>query len=123
MDDHTDPAPEPSAGPAAPPPAPPVPTPARSELPPARCTPSFEELYRYMDGQLDEGRNAFIRSHLDACGGCGELYELQTQFRRLIELRCQSELPSDLRDKVFGAISELELGPEGRSSSSPDRSR
>ncbi len=82
--------------------------------PPLRCNPSLDELYRYMDGFLDEGREAEVRNRLADCRGCGEIYDLQTQFRRLIEQRCQTELPPNLKDKVFGAIAEIELGPGGR---------
>ena len=111
MDDHTE---QPEA--ASPQPSPQtVPTPASIDVPPAPCTPSLDDLYRYLDGQPDTARQAFLKSKLAACGGCVEQYELQAQFRRLIEMRCQSELPADLRDKVFGAITELELGPDGRS--------
>ncbi|MEM9561311.1 MAG: hypothetical protein AAGA93_01755 [Actinomycetota bacterium] len=80
-------------------------------VPPVRCNPSLEELYHYMDGFLDEGRAAEVRQRLADCRGCGEIYDVQTQFRRLIEQRCQTELPPDLKDKVFGAIAEISLGP------------
>jgi mycothiol system anti-sigma-R factor len=71
------------------------------------CRPSLEELFRYMDGALDDDRIAHMRSHLDACGGCGELYHFQTGLRHLIEMRCRSELPPDLANRVFRAITDL----------------
>jgi len=72
------------------------------------CRPSLEELYRYMDGFLDDDHRAHLRSHIDACGGCGELYHLQAGFRHLIEMRCrQTELPPDLPERVFRAVTDL----------------
>ena len=70
------------------------------------CTPSFAELFRYMDGVLDQGRDARVRSHLDDCSCCGELYHFQTRFRQMIELRCQVELPPDLPDRIFGSLGD-----------------
>ena len=89
------------------------PTPAaRAELAPAGCTPSLEELYRYMDGALDGSRKAHVESHLHACGGCGQLYDVQAQFLRLIGVRCKEPLPPDLPDRIFGAIAELGQPPK-----------
>jgi len=85
---------------------------AKAGLPPAGCAPSLEELYQYMDGALDETRKAHVQSHLDGCGGCGELYHVQAQFLRLIEVRCKTELPPELPDRVFGAIAELGFPPK-----------
>jgi len=65
-----------------------------------------------MDGALDDRRRADVRSHLDDCGGCGELYDVQAQFRRLVEVRCRAELPADLPDRVFNAIAALGLPPK-----------
>ena len=45
------------------------------------CRPSLEELFHYMDGALDDDRRATMRSHLDACRGCGELYHVQAGYR------------------------------------------
>ena len=73
------------------------------------CRPSLEELFHYMDGALDDDRRATMRSHLDACRGCGELYHVQAGFRHLIEMRChQTELPPDLPQRVFQAITDLD---------------
>ncbi len=71
------------------------------------CQPSLEELYRYMDGFLDDGRRERIRSHLEACGGCDELYHFHTGLRHLVGRRCQADLPPDLPQRVFKAITDL----------------
>lgn len=116
MDDRpptpSDPEPPATGPPDAGPGAPASPPTAKAEVAPAGCAPSLEELYQYMDGALDETRKAHFQSHLDGCGGCGELYHVQAQFLRLIEVRCRIELPPELPDRVFGAIAELGLPPK-----------
>ncbi len=76
-------------------------------LGPMGCQPSLEEIYRYMDGYLDEDRQAVISSHLHNCGGCDDFYHFQTGLRDLLGLRCRSELPADLATRVFRAVTDL----------------
>jgi mycothiol system anti-sigma-R factor len=86
-----------------------------AEPPPMSCTPSFADLFRYMDGFLDDGHRADLRSHLEACGCCGEMYHFQTRFRQMVELRCRVDLPPDLPGRVFGAITQPDgPGPSAR---------
>lgn len=80
-----------------------------SEIP-MRCSPSIEDLYRYMDGQMEPERQAVVQSHIDACGGCGEVYRFQLGLRRLLGDRCSVEPPPDLSARIFGSLGD----PQGR---------
>lgn len=91
----------------------PTPGPGGATDRPVGCTPSFAELFRYMDGFLDDGRQADVRSHLDRCGPCDDLYHFQARFRQMIGMRCHVELPPDLPSRIFGAIADGD-GPPGR---------
>lgn len=71
---------------------------------PVGCQPSMDELYKYMDGYMDEKRQADVRSHLSHCGGCEELYTFQSSFRHLIGVRCRTEPPKDLSKRIFKSI-------------------
>ena len=71
---------------------------------PVGCQPSLEELYNYMDGYMDEQRQAAVRTHLSNCGGCEEFYHFQASFRHLIGKRCRTELPEDLSKRIFQSI-------------------
>lgn len=74
---------------------------------PMGCQPSLEEIYRYMDGYLDDDRQAMVSSHLNACGGCDDLYHFHTGLKRLLGTSCRSELPADLPQRVFRAITDM----------------
>lgn len=78
-----------------------------SGMGPMGCQPSLEEFYKYMDGALDEERQAMIATHLHRCGGCDDFYHFQTGIRQLLGTCCQSELPADLPKRVFRAITDL----------------
>lgn len=79
--------------------------------PPARmtwgCQPSLEDLYRYMDGAMDSDRAQLITAHFEHCDGCDDFYHFHTGLRHLVENCCRSELPKDLPDRVFRAITDL----------------
>ena len=73
------------------------------------CQPSLEELYNYMDGFLDDERRASLQSHLNACGGCGNLYDFHTELRHLVGRKCQTDLPEGMQQRVRKAINDLGL--------------
>ena len=75
-------------------------------LGPMGCQPSLEDLYRYMDGYLDEERTAMISSHLHDCGGCDDFYHFQAGLRLLLTTRCRADLPVGLPQRVFRAITD-----------------
>lgn len=67
----------------------------------------MEDLYHYMDGFVDGERRARIQSHLNACGGCGDLYKFHALLRDLVGQKCQADMPDGLSRRVFGAIDDL----------------
>ncbi len=69
--------------------------------------PSLEEIFQYLDGHLDEDRQTMMTSHLNQCGGCDDLYHFQVGLKQLLGTRCRSELPADLPQRVFRAITDL----------------
>lgn len=70
------------------------------------CRPSLEDLYRYMDGMMEVERQSMVQHHLGSCPGCDDFYHFHTGLRKLIGSRCQSELPKDLSERVFRAITD-----------------
>lgn len=71
------------------------------------CLDAVEDLYTYLDGEIDDEKRRVIRAHLDECGPCLDAYGFHDEVKRLISQGCQSELPDGLRDKVLAAISDL----------------
>jgi anti-sigma factor RsiW len=72
-----------------------------------RCRPSLEDLYKYMDGAMEPDRTEVVTSHLGRCSGCDDFFHFHTGLRQLVGIRCRSELPKDLPQRVFRAIIEL----------------
>ncbi len=71
------------------------------------CRPSLEDVYRYLDGAMEQRQQDYVASHLSVCDGCEDFLHFHNGLRRLVGDRCRTELPMDLPDRVFRAIDEL----------------
>ncbi|MEM9652764.1 MAG: hypothetical protein AAGA65_11755 [Actinomycetota bacterium] len=68
------------------------------------CQVSLEDLFRYMDGHLDEQRQQEVREKLSSCSETAKYYHFQASFRHLIGKGCKSELPADLSQRIFRSL-------------------
>lgn len=75
------------------------------------CREAVEDLYTFLDGQLDEERRSLIQSHLDDCAPCLTAFEFHEDLKRLVNDKCRSEMPEGLRDRVFAALDSADPGP------------
>jgi mycothiol system anti-sigma-R factor len=73
------------------------------------CDDALNELYRFLDHELDETARLHIEAHLDGCSTCLEAFDFEVELRRVIRSRCQERVPDELRSKVLRAI--LECNP------------
>lgn len=78
------------------------------------CEDVLDQVYTYLDGELDGHGCDKIRQHLDECGDCLREYGLEEAIKKLVGDRCGCEpAPSGLRDKIMIRIREVrvESGP------------
>ena len=72
------------------------------------CSEVLDQVYAYLDGELDEDRCADIRQHLDECHPCLEEYGLDQVVKQLVAKHCGCDpVPEDLRSKVLARIAEV----------------
>lgn len=76
--------------------------------PDVSCRASMEDLYRYMDGYVDDDQRKQIQSHLNGCGGCGEVYDFHAVLHELVGRKCRTEMPEGLQQRVFRSILRFE---------------
>ena len=66
------------------------------------CGRIIEQVYLYLDGELEDRDLTFIRTHLEDCGPCLREYGIEEEFKRLIARKCTCEqAPQELRAKVL----------------------
>jgi anti-sigma factor (TIGR02949 family) len=65
------------------------------------CGDCARALNPYLDRELSEDDVAQVREHLEACGGCLDLYRFEESLRRLVRVRCQEQAaPEALRERI-----------------------
>jgi mycothiol system anti-sigma-R factor len=78
------------------------------------CSDVLDQLYIYLDGELDGDGCEKIRQHLDECRDCLDEYGLEESIKKLVGERCGCDAaPPGLRDKIMVRIQEVrvEIGP------------
>lgn len=68
------------------------------------CQDAISELYRYIDGELDDTARVRISAHLDACSPCLEAFDFEVELRRVVASRCQERVPDELRDRILNVL-------------------
>ena len=68
------------------------------------CNETLQELYEYLDGQLDDDIRHQIKNHLDDCSPCLGAYDFEAELRQVVRNRCVDQVPQSLRDRIARAI-------------------
>lgn len=80
----------------------------------ADCGEAVQQLYTYLDGELTEEIRLTIQVHLDNCPPCLDMFDFETELRRVIADRCKDRVPDQLRIRVAEAIAREASSREGR---------
>lgn len=84
------------------------------------CDEALNELYTFLDGELTDARRTRIRTHLDDCSPCLELFDFEAELRIVIKHKCQEQVPDALRQRIFDSLTNAESpAPAERSSQQP----
>ena len=74
------------------------------------CSEVLEQVYIYLDGEIDKGDYNKVRQHLDECGPCLRQFDLDKAVKALVARSCGCEIASDaLRGKVLARIREVRI--------------
>lgn len=68
------------------------------------CNDSIAYLYTFLDGELTAEKRTAITEHLDDCGPCLDLFDFETELRRVVAKCCHQEVPEALRIRIAEAI-------------------
>ena len=64
------------------------------------CGDAQDQIYQYLDAELDEDTAASVRSHLDDCGGCQDSFEFHRRLKGVIRDHLSEDMPESLETKV-----------------------
>ena len=68
------------------------------------CREVLEEVYLYLDGEMDAERRHLIREHLDECSPCLRQFGVEQEVKLLVARRCGGDrAPESVRLAVLHA--------------------
>ena len=69
------------------------------------CAQALEQMYAFLDNELDTASTDEIRHHLAACEPCLDAFDVEQAVKALVRRCCGGDVaPSDLRSKVMMQI-------------------
>jgi mycothiol system anti-sigma-R factor len=73
------------------------------------CEKALENLYLFIDHEIDTASSAEIQAHLDECSSCLVEFDLERVVKTLVSRSCSEVAPSPLRDKVLMSIRTVQV--------------
>lgn len=69
------------------------------------CRELIENLYLWLDGELDDDRCAELEAHMTGCSDCFSRRGVEHHFKELVRLRCtEQEVPAALIERIRLAL-------------------
>ncbi len=73
------------------------------------CEKALENLYLFIDQEIDTASCAEIQSHIDGCSDCLSEYDLERVVKSLVSRSCSEVAPDPLRQKVLLSIRQVHI--------------
>lgn len=73
------------------------------------CSRALENLYLFLDHEIDDASLEEIRAHIDHCAPCLDEYELERVVKTLVARSCHEVAPEPLREKVLFSIRKVQV--------------
>jgi mycothiol system anti-sigma-R factor len=70
------------------------------------CGDAQDQIYQYLDAELDEATAASVREHLDDCDGCSDSFEFERRLKSLVRECLTEDMPETLEQKVKQLLRE-----------------
>ncbi len=73
------------------------------------CEKALENLYLFIDQEIDTASETEIRSHIDECSSCLTEFDLERLVKSLVSRSCSEVAPDVLRQKVLVSIRTVQV--------------
>lgn len=64
------------------------------------CLQAIEQMYAYLDGELEAGPKRKFEEHLQHCRSCFSRQELETELSSRLKQEADQEVPKALQDRL-----------------------
>jgi mycothiol system anti-sigma-R factor len=73
------------------------------------CHDALENLYLFLDEEIDTASIEDIQSHIDNCSSCLTAYDLERVVKALVSRSCAEKAPEPLRERVLYSIRTVQV--------------
>ena len=73
------------------------------------CAKALENLYLFIDQEIDSASSTEIQAHLDECSDCLGEFDLERVVKSLVSRSCSEVAPEPLRQKVLVSIRTVQV--------------
>jgi mycothiol system anti-sigma-R factor len=74
------------------------------------CSEVIEQVYLYLDGEIDDEGRAKVREHLDECAPCLRQFGLEQDVKALVARKCGGDTaPNDLKERLFVRLQQVRV--------------
>jgi mycothiol system anti-sigma-R factor len=74
------------------------------------CVEVIEQVYLYLDGEIDETHRTEVRVHLDDCGPCLRQYGIEQEVKALVARSGGGDsAPEALKDRLRAKLAEVRI--------------
>jgi len=64
------------------------------------CGTAQDQIYTYLDAELDEDTSSAVRGHLEGCDGCFDSFVFHRRLKVIIRTCLTEDMPETLEQKV-----------------------
>jgi anti-sigma factor (TIGR02949 family) len=68
------------------------------------CGEAVQELYSFLDGELDHEHHSAVQAHLDSCPSCVAAFRFENMLRTTVRTRLNVPVPTDLAARIRLAL-------------------
>lgn len=73
------------------------------------CDQALENLYLFIDHEIDDATCRDIQHHIDECSGCLSEVDLERLVKHLVTRSCAEAAPEPLRQRVLMSIRTVQI--------------
>lgn len=64
------------------------------------CGDAKDQIYQYLDAELDEETAASVRGHIEDCNGCHDYFDFERRLKMVVRRCLTEEMPETLEARV-----------------------
>jgi len=74
------------------------------------CAEVIEQVYLYLDGEIDDEGRTKVRQHLDECAPCLRQFGLENEVKALVARCCGGDVaPDGLKDRLLVRLQQVRI--------------